>query len=228
MMNLSKEQLARMIDISAVKADSSVEEVESIVKAAKTYHFICVFTLPSLAQYAKECLAGEIGVDLGGVVGFPSGGSTTTVKSFEAEELLRIGCNELDMVINIGKLRSGLYKEVAEDIRRIVDIAGDIPVKAILEVSLLKDSEIKDGAKIIRDSGAQFVKTGTGWLGSTSFDHIKLIKEAVGESIKLKVAGGVRNLDVLIKMYEIGVTRFGIGHLSAINIMGELIRNDKG
>jgi len=228
MMNLSKEQLARMIDISAVKADSSVEEVESIVKAAKTYRFICVFTLPSLAQYAKECLVEETGIDLGGVVGFPSGGSTTTVKSFEAEELLRIGCNELDMVINIGKLKSGLYKEVTEDISKIVDIAGDIPVKAILEVSLLKDSEIKDGAKIIRDSGAQFVKTGTGWLGATSFDHIKLIKEAVGESIKLKVAGGVRNLDVLLKMYEIGVTRFGIGHLSAINIMGELIRNDKG
>ena len=100
MMNLSKEQLARMIDISAVKAESSVEEVESIVKAAKTYHFICVFTLPSLAQYAKECLAGETG-DLGGVVGFPSGGSTTTVKSFEAEELLRIDCNELDMVITL-------------------------------------------------------------------------------------------------------------------------------
>jgi len=228
MMNLSKEQLARMIDISAVKADSSVEEVKSIVKAAIKFRFICVFTLPSLAPYAKEYLTGETGIDLGGAVGFPSGGSTTSAKSFEAEEMLRLGCNEIDMVINIGKLKSKLYKDVADDIKTIVTVAGGVPVKAILEVPLLKDSEIQDGAKIIRDSGAQFVKTGTGWLGATTFEHIRLIKEAVGESIQLKVAGGVRNLDVLLQMHEMGVSRFGIGHLSAINIMSEFIRNEKG
>jgi deoxyribose-phosphate aldolase len=101
-------------------------------------------------------------------------------------------------------------------------------VKVILEVEVLTDSEIQDGAKIIRDSGAKFVKTGTGWLGATSIEHIRLIKEAVGESIQLKVAGGVRHLDVLLKMHDLGVSRFGIGNKSAINIMEEFARNNKG
>jgi deoxyribose-phosphate aldolase len=227
-MNLTREQIARMIDISAVKADSSVDEVKSIVLAAKKYRFICVFTLPSLTLFAKEFLAGETYINLGGTVGFPSGASTTSSKEFEAEELLRMGCNELDMVINIGKLKSNLYKDVAEDIKKILGVAGNIPVKVILEVCLLNDLEIQDGAKIVRDSGAQFVKTGTGWLGPTSFEHIKIIKKAVGESIKLKVAGGIRNLDVLLKMSEMGVSRFGIGHLSAINIMNEFEKSSKG
>ena len=227
-MNLSKEQVARMIDISAVKSDSSVNEVESIVKAAKKYRFICVFTLPALTPYAKQYLAEEPGIDLGGTVGFPSGASTTATKLFEAEELLKMGCNELDMVINIGKLKSNLYQDVANDITKIVKIAGTIPVKVILEVSLLKENEIQDGAKIVRDGGAQFVKTGTGWLGATTFDHINLIKGAVGDSIKLKVAGGVRNLDVLQKMTDMGVSRFGIGHVAAINIMEEFNKINKG
>ena len=228
MTNLSKEQLARMIDISAVKADSSLDEVELIVKAAKKYRFICVFALPSLVPYAKQFLAGETEIDLGSTVGFPSGSSTTSTKAFEAEELLKFGCNELDMVINIGKLKSNLYKDVVDDIKKIVEIAGIVPVKVILEVCLLKDSEIQNGAKIIRDCGAKFVKTGTGWIGPTTFEHISLIKEEVGESIPLKVAGGVRNLDVLLKMAEMGVSRFGISHVAAVNIMDEFITSSKG
>lgn len=220
-------QIARMIDISAVKTDSCIEEVESIVKAAKEYRFIGVFTLPSLTPYAHKFLAGEKGILLGGTVGFPSGASTTYSKACEAEELLKMGCDELDMVINVAKLKSSLYQEVSNDIKKIVDIAQAAPVKVILEVSLLSESEIQDGAKIIRDSGAKFIKTGTGWFGATSFEHIQQIKNAVGESIELKVAGGVRNLDVLIKMNEMGVSRFGIGHVAAINIMQEIVRTGK-
>jgi deoxyribose-phosphate aldolase len=227
-MNLRREQVAGMIDISAVKADSSLDEVQAIVAAAKKYRFICVFPLPSFVPYAKQYLDGETGIHLGGAVGFPSGGTTTLSKAFESEELLRMGCNELDMVINIGKLKSHLYEDVAEEIKKIVEIAGGIPVKVILEVVLLSNLEIQDGAKIIRDCGAQYIKTGTGWLGPTSYEHINLIKKAVGESIKLKVAGGVRNLDVLMKMSEMGVSRFGISHLSAISIMDEFGKTGKG
>ena len=227
-MNLSKEQVARMIDISAVKSDSSVNEVNAIVKAAKEHRFICVYTLPSLTPLAKKLLIGEKDIYLGGTVGFPSGASSTSTKLFEAEELLRLGCNELDMVINIGKLRSKLYADVENDIKKIVEVAGVIPVKVILEVTLLTETEIHDGAKLILESGARFVKTGTGWNGATSFEHIISIKKAVGEKIALKVSGGVRNLDVLLKMYNMGVSRFGIGHLAAINIMKEINKNGEG
>ena len=213
-----------MIDISAVKADSRKEDVELIVRAAKEHHFIGVFVLPCFTAYAKQMLEGEPGILLGGTVGFPSGASTTASKTFEAEELLGFGCHELDMVINIGKLKSGLYHEVETDIRTIVEIAGSTPVKVILEVALLTDAEIQDGAKIILNSGARFVKTGTGWMGATSYEHIHLIKEAVGDHIQLKVAGGVRDLEKLLKMRDMGVTRFGIGHVSAIKIMNEFIQ----
>jgi deoxyribose-phosphate aldolase len=226
-MNLTKLQLAQMVDISAVRADSMRTEVESIVKSAKEQHFICVFTLPCFASYACELLAGSTGIMLGGAVGFPSGATTTTCKLFEADELLSFGCNELDMVINIGKLKSGLFEEVAYDIEQVVRTAANVPVKVILEVSLLKDSEIQDGAKIARDAGAQFVKTGTGWAGPTTFEHISLIKKAVGDTVKLKVAGGVRSLDVLLQMHQMGVSRFGIGHKSALSIMDEFSRKVK-
>jgi deoxyribose-phosphate aldolase len=223
-MNLSKEQLAGMIDISAVKAESTANEVEMIVMAAKEHQFVAVFTLPTFTAFAKELLAGEKGILLGGTVGFPSRASTTPSKAFEADELLQMGCDELDMVINIGKLKSKMYNDVSTDIKQIVEVAAGHPVKVILEVALLTDSEICEGAHIIRDSGAQFVKTGTGWSGATSFEHIQAIKKSVGDSIKLKVAGGVRNLDQMLHMHEIGVSRFGIGHRAANSIIEEFIR----
>jgi len=220
-MTLSGEQLARMIDISAVKADSTRSEVEAIINAARKYQFIAVFTLPCFASYAKSLMVGESEILLGGTVGFPSGSSTTETKAFEASELLGIGCDELDMVINIGKLKSKLYDDVATDIREIVKTAGYAPVKVILEVSLLTNDEIDAGAKIVRDSGARFVKTGTGWSGPTTIEHIQTIKQAIGDSIDIKVAGGVRHLDILLKIHEMGVSRFGLGHEAAITMMKE-------
>lgn len=224
-MILTSTQIANMIDISAVKTDSSLQEVDAIIEAAIKYKFIAVFTLPCYGKYAKEKLAAQRGIMLGGTVGFPSGASTTTAKLFEAGELIDLGCDELDMVINVGKLKSRLFQDVNNDIKAIVKLAHGIPVKVILEVSLLNEAEIIEGSKIIRDSGASFIKTGTGWFGPTTFDHIELIKKTVGNSIQLKVAGGVRKLETLIKMHEMGVSRFGIGHVSAINIMEEYLRS---
>lgn len=224
-MILTSTQIANMIDISAVKTDSSLHEVDSVIEAAKKYRFTAVFTLPCFCKYTKEKLGKMSGIMLGGTVGFPSGASTTQAKVFEAGELIELGCNELDMVINVGKLKSRMVRDVEDDIKKIVALAHGIPVKVILEVSLLNESEIIEGSKIIRDSGANFIKTGTGWFGPTTFDHIDLIKETVGNSIQLKVAGGVRKLETLIKMHEMGVSRFGIGHVSAINIMEEYLRS---
>ena len=163
---------------------------------------------------------------VGGTVGFPSGASTTATKVFEATEMKDFGCDELDMVINVGKLKSRQYQDVENDITQIVKIANGTPVKVILEVSLLNEKEIIDGSKIIRDSGASFIKTGTGWLGPTTFEHIEIIKRTVGDSIQLKVAGGVRKLETLTTMHEMGVSRFGIGHVAAVNIMEECTRSN--
>ncbi len=227
-MGITKLELARMVDISAVKAGSNLDDVEAIVKAAKIHQFIAIFPLPSLAARAKQLLGDYEDIILGGTVGFPSGSSATRVKVFEAKDLIEIGCNELDMVIDVGKLRSKLYDEVASDIQEVVATAGNIPVKVILEVSLLSKNEIMDGARIVRDSGASFVKTGTGWSGATTFEHISIIKQAIGESLKIKVAGGVRNLDTLLKIHDMGVSRFGLGYHTALEIMNDFQKRSEG
>jgi deoxyribose-phosphate aldolase len=221
MNNLTSKEIARLIDISAVRAESTLEEVSDIVESALKYNFICVFSMPSFLPDVIEELKDAPQTGVGGIVGFPSGGETTTVKVFQATELKEIGCKEIDMVLNIGKLKSGLFDDVLNDIRQVKAAVSPLPLKVIMEVALLTDEEISKASFIIKEAGADFIKTGTGWAGSTTMHHIDIIKQSVGDTINLKVAGGVRSLDTLLEMYYCGVTRFGIGYKAALNIMEE-------
>lgn len=222
MQKITPNDIARMIDISAVRADSTLEEVNTIIEKAILYNFICIFPMPCFIPVSIKKLVGHHSVSVGGVVGFPSGGETTNSKVFQACENVRMGCKEIDMVINIGKLKSGLYEDVLEDICAVKDAIGDdIPLKVIIEVALLTDVEIEQAANIVRRSGADFLKTGTGWAGVTTLSHVKQIKNIVGDTIKIKVAGGVRDLDTLLEMHNVGVCRFGIGHKAASEIIEE-------
>ncbi len=224
MEKLSAEQIARMVDISAVKSDSATPEIEKIIEGAIEHNFICVFSMPSFSKMVIDKLAAYPSIKVGGIVGFPSGGETTATKVFQAKEMVAMGCDEVDMVLNVGKLKSGLIDEVFEDIKAVRSATQGVLFKVIMEVVLLTDEEIQTAAKLIRDAGADFVKTGTGWAGATTMHHVRLIKEAVGETIKLKVAGGVRDLDTLLEMHAAGVSRFGIGHVSALKIMEDAKR----
>lgn len=210
-----------MIDISAVRAESTWNELEDILKAAKEYPFICIFSMPGMIDRIRPYLAEIPDVGLGGIVGFPSGGETLEAKLFEAQQLKEKGCSEIDMVMNIGKLKSGMLEEVQEEICKVRAIVAPLPLKVIMEVILLTDEEIRQASRIIRDAGASFVKTGTGWAGATGNHHIEVIKKEIGDTIPLKVAGGVRTLDVLLEMYQMGVSRFGIGYRSALHIIEE-------
>ena len=223
----SPKEIARLVDISAVRADSTAGDVKNIADAAKEYGFICAFAMPSLTGYLKQELAGADGIMLGGVVGFPSGSETTATKVFQAMELKATGCDEIDMVINIGMLKSGVEDEVIDDIRAVKAAVEPLPLKVIIEVALLTDEEIVRASRMVREAGADFVKTGTGWAGSTTMHHIEVIKNTVGDTIKLKVAGGVRDLDTLTRMKIAGVSRFGIGYKSALSIMEECIAGSK-
>ena len=209
MVKLKSSELARLVDISAVRTESSLTEVENIIQAAREYRFICVFAMPSMLPYVSQGLSETDDVGIGGVVGFPSGGESTDSKVWQAAELKNKGCDEIDMVMNIGKLKSGLYEEVIMDIKSVKEVVHPLPLKVIIEVSLLSDAEIVKASEIVMESGADFIKTGTGWAGVTSMRHVKLIKDTVGNRIKLKVAGGVRSLETLEAMYNAGVTRFG-------------------
>lgn len=215
-------KIPRIIDISGVRTDVTLKEIDEIVDAAKQFQFVCTFAMPCFTRYLVEKLADEPDVMVGGVVGFPSGADTTFVKMADAKEMISYGVDELDMVINVGALKSGNYDLVREDIRAVVEAAGGMPVKSILEVAYLTDDEIRRGSLLAVEAGVSYVKTGTGWAGKpTTVDHIKLIRSTIGDAAKIKAAGGVRTLDTLLEMVDAGCDRFGIGLKSVMRILEE-------
>jgi len=155
-------------------------------------------------------------------VGFPSGAHSTAIKVAEAREQLAAGAVELDMVINVGMLRSGRDSFVEEDIRAVANAAGAVPLKVILEAHYLTDDEIVRGSRLAVRAGAAFVKTGTGWAPTGATLHnVRLIKSAVGESARVKAAGGVRDLKTVVEMIRLGVSRFGVGLATGAKILDE-------
>ncbi len=228
-MQLTIQNLASMIDLTAVRADGDEAEVRALAGTAKKYRPICVCTLPGHTPLLRDLLADEPDIHIVGAVGFPSGGNTTAIKVAEAQELLGMGCSELDMVINIGLLRSGSYQRVLDDIRGVVDVAGDAPVKVILECHYLSDDQIRAGCELCIRAGASFVKTSTGWAPTgATLENVALIKSCVGDAIAIKAAGGIRDLDTVMEMYRLGARRFGIGLSSAIDIFEECVVRPRG
>jgi deoxyribose-phosphate aldolase len=218
-MSFTVQEIVSMVDLTAVRADTDEAEVRALADAAKRYRPIGVCVLPSFTPLMRDLLADEPDIKVVGAVGFPSGGNTTTIKIAESRELLGMGCSELDMVINIGLLRSGAYQRVLNDIRAIVDVADGAPVKVILECHYLSDDQIRTGCELCIQAGASFVKTSTGWAPTgASLENVALIKSCVGDAIAIKAAGGIRSLDMVMEMHRLGARRFGIGLGSAIQI----------
>jgi deoxyribose-phosphate aldolase len=221
-MKLTVHDLARMMDFSAVRTDVDEAEIRELAAQARQRHCICIFPMPCYVPLCKELLAGCPDVGLGGVVGFPSGAVATTTKVGEARQLIADGAVELDMVINVGMLRSGRHDYVRDDIKAVVQAAGGTPVKVILEVHYLNDEQIKKGSELCVRAGAAFVKTGTGCTETGATTHnVSLIKATIGNEAKIKAAGGVRDLKTLVALYRCGATRFGISHKSGAKILDE-------
>lgn len=221
-MKLSVENLARMMDLSAVRADVELDEVRQLALAAQTHRCVCAFVLPCYLPELRALLAGAPEVGVGGVVGFPSGGHSTTTKVHEAREQLAQGATELDMVINVGLLRSGRLADVENDIRAVVEAAGGLPVKVILEAHHLTDPQIVEASRLAVRAGAAYVKTGTGWAPTGATLHnVRLIKSAVGDAAGVKAAGGIRDLETVVEMIRLGVTRFGVGLATGKKLLEE-------
>ena len=218
---LSADRLPGIIDISALSVSTTEKEIDELARIANEFNFIAVFVLPGHIEYLKQKL-GSSKTILGAPIGFPTGADLSIDKAFQVKELMKTGCTEFDMVINVGKLKSGRYDYVSEDIARVMDAAQGYPVKVILEVTYLTDDEIKKGCEIVAVSGAEYVKTGTGFSAMpTELRHVDIMRETVGDSIKIKVAGGVRDYTTLCDFYQKGATRFGIGVKSAMSILKE-------
>jgi len=220
---LTQAEIARLIDVSAVKAEDSEEDVRGMVAVARAFGCIAVIALPSMTPLAIELLEKDPRVAAGGVAGFPSGGETTDTKIRQTREMIDAGCTEIDMVINVGKLLSGRDREVEEDIRAVVEEAGGFPVKVILECHHLTPERMLAGCDLAIRAGAAFVKTSTGWppTGATP-QNISLIKAHVGDAIGIKAAGGIRDLPTLLDLHSRGARRFGLGWRTATSILEQV------
>lgn len=215
--------IARMIDVSSVRAESTMTDVERMVRVAKHFGFVCAFAMPTFTKGLVNMLSDAPDIMVGGVVGFPSGGDTTAAKVAIAREMINVGVNELDMVINVGALKSEMYDVVYHDIHSVVEAASGMPVKCIIEAAYLTDDEIKRAASIAVHAGVAYVKTGTGWAPKpTTVETVRLIKSEIGDSALIKASSGVRDLDTLLAMMDAGASRFGIGVNSSVKIMKEV------
>ncbi|MCA9902684.1 MAG: deoxyribose-phosphate aldolase [Anaerolineae bacterium] len=225
---LTHQQIAKMIDISAVQAYHGERDIRELVGYARDYGFGAVHVLPAWIPVAKALLQDMPGISLGSPVGFPSGGNHTAIKRAEAIQMVSDGVTELDMMINVGKLRSGDYTYVLEELRSVI-VAVNVPAKVIIETHYLTDDEIRSACELCVEAGAQFVKTSTGWAPSgATLTNIALIADCVRDRIGIKAAGGIRDLDMLVKMYHYGVRRFGINLQSAVEIVRSVQRLPDG
>ena len=208
--NLTFEQLAKTIDHSLLKPELTDEDVVAGCELARRYDVASVCVKPCHVTLAARLLAGS-NVKVGTVVGFPHGGHTTATKVFEAQDALANGAVELDMVINIGALRSGHDDYVRDEIRAVVEAAGDKAiVKVILENHYLTDEEKVRACRLAEEAGAAYVKTSTGFAASgATIEDLKLMRASVGPTVGVKAAGGVRSLDAALAVIAVGATRFG-------------------
>jgi deoxyribose-phosphate aldolase len=215
---ITEEKVAKTIDHSLLRPELTVDEVLAGCRLAAAYQVASVCCRPLDVGRCRDALAGS-GVLVGTVVGFPHGASTTAVKAFEAERALDEGAVELDMVLPIGWLRSGEDDEVREDIAAVVDVAhprGAV-VKVILENAYLTDEQKVRGCRLSEKAGADFVKTSTGFAPSGStMDDLRLMRASVSDRVKVKAAGGIRTLDLLIEGLNAGMDRCGATATAAI------------
>lgn len=209
-------QVAKTIDHSLLKPEMTRNEVKEGCEIAKKYDVASVCCKPADVKFCSDLLKGT-DVLVGTVVGFPHGSSTTSTKVFETEQAVKDGATEIDMVLNIGLLKSGMNAEVQADIAAVVKAAAGNTVKVILENAYLTDAEKVTGCKLSEAAGAHYVKTSTGYAptGATLAD-IKLMKESVSPNIKVKSAGGVRTLESLLEYMDAGVTRSGASATGAM------------
>jgi deoxyribose-phosphate aldolase len=207
---MKSEQIAAMIDHTLLKADGTHKDIIKLCEEAKLYNFATVCVNPYWVPLAVQELKGsKVGITT--VIGFPLGASSSLVKAAEARDSIASGATEIDMVLNVGALRSGDYQAVELDIREVAKAChGKVILKVIIETCYLDDTEKQQAAQLCKLAGADFVKTSTGFgpTGAT-IEDIQLIRQTVGPSMGIKASGGVRDLSFALQLIEAGATRLG-------------------
>ena len=222
-------ELASKIDLTLLKPDATINDIENLCKNAIKYKFWSVCVNPYFVKFVSEKLK-KYNVYTCTVIGFPLGATTISTKLFEACEALDNGANEIDMVMNISAFKSGNYEYVKNEIKNIVEELKlrkpESIIKVIIETCLLTNEEKAIACDIIISSGADFVKTSTGFSKSgATIEDVKLLKKIVNGKLKIKASGGIRNLKQALDMIEAGADRIGTSH--GIEILNELLNISK-
>lgn len=218
-------KLNKYIDHTLLKPDASQEQIETLIEEAKKYDFASVCVNPTWVSFAAQALKGT-DVKVCTVIGFPLGANTPELKAFETSDAIQNGANEIDMVINIGSLKSQNFDLVEKDIRAVVEAAKGTLVKVIIETCLLTDEEKVKACQIAQEAGADFVKTSTGFsTGGATVADVALMRKTVGPDMGVKASGGARSYEDALAFIKAGATR--IGASSGVAIMeGDVANGD--
>lgn len=220
-MNLTKEQFAKTIDHTLLKPEAIETDIAKICKEAREYKFKSVVVNPCYIELAKSFLVGST-VRIGTVIGFPLGATTPETKAFEAHDAILRGADEIDMVINIGALKSGNLELIQDEIEGVVNasLKKRVIVKVILETCYLDEEQKRIACRISEKAGANFVKTSTGFGSSgATVEDVKLLRSCVIKRVGVKASGGIRTANAALKMLKNGATR--IGTSAGVKIMKE-------
>ena len=209
---MTKQAILAKVDHTLLKADAGWEDIRRICDEALENSTASICINPCWVERAVEYLGGRVPVCT--VIGFPLGATTTAAKVAEAKQALAEGCEEFDMVINIGMLKAGDLSYVADEIRRLKAAVGEKVLKVIIETCLLTDEEKIAMCKVVTDTGADFIKTSTGFsTAGATFADIELFAKHVGPNVKIKAAGGISTLEDAERFVALGASRLGTSRI---------------
>lgn len=216
-------ELNRYIDHTVLKATTTLKDIDKLCKEALEYNFYSVCVNGAYVKYCSDKLKGT-DVKIAAVVGFPLGAMSTEAKVFESKDAILNGASEIDMVINIGMLKSKEYNYVEDEIRRIKQAIGENVLKVIIETCYLTEEEKKIACELSLKAKADFVKTSTGFgTSGSTFEDVVLMKEIVKDNAKVKASGGVKDYETAIKYIELGASRLGTS--SGLDIINKTNKN---
>lgn len=223
---LSTAQLAAFIDHTVLKADATVKDINKLCAEAREHKFFSVCVNGSRVAEARHFLDGS-NVKVASVVGFPLGAMSSDAKRFETEAAIDDGAHEIDVVLNVARLKDGDDKYVLRELIDVVEAADERTVKVILETCLLTDEQKIRACKLVVESGAHFVKTSTGFsTGGATIADVKLMRATVGPEFGVKASGGIRDTKAALAMIEAGATRLGTS--ASIAIVSGLAQTQRG
>lgn len=212
---MDTKKILSMVDHTLLLQTSTWEEIRALCDDAIHYGTASVCIPPCFVQQAKEYVGNQMKICT--VIGFPNGNHTTATKVFETIDAINNGADEIDMVINVGMLKAKNYDYVLNEIREIKEACGEKILKVIIETCLLTGEEKIKMCEIVTESGADFIKTSTGFsTGGATFDDIALFAEHVGEKVKIKAAGGISSMEDAEKFIALGASRLGTSRIVKI------------